>query len=406
MRFLRLLPAGLLFIAMTLGAVGRAAAVGGAAIAPNLPIPSAEETVSVRRGQLRNEVSLVGEGLQLRDATGAVLVNGRGLVSYALSFDGTRWTIREKASGSLVAMSRGRTLEGSGQLLRIDLRPQRSSFRLIGRIKDRAELIALVPFEQYVAGVIGAELPKEWPLEVFKAQAVAARSFALARMRSASARALEKKRGWFFEGTTTDQMFDDDRSHERAIQAARETAGVTLVEHGEVVSAHYHSDCGGQTDEPATVWGGGPRFGAARDVGCPLNPRAKWRLVRSFQEIQAALQQKQILPTRFQLASLQVTSRSAAGRALSVAVVDALSGRSFSVTGERLREALGFSALRSTLFEVKRSASEPTGVEFTGRGFGHGSGLCQWGARSLALSGKGYREILNHYYPRLQITER
>ena len=398
------LPAGLLFVAMAVGTVG------GAAIAPNLLVApsvlSTEQTVSVRRGQLRNEISLVGEGLQLRDPTGNVLVSGRELTSYTLSFDGVRWTIREKVSGHLVAVSGGRTLEGSGQLLRIDLRPQRSSFRLIGRLKDRAELIALVPFERYIAGVIGAELPKDWPLEVFKAQAVAARSFALARMRSASAQALEKKRGWIFEGTTSDQMFDDDRGHERAVQAARETAGVTLVEHGEVVSAHYHSDCGGQTDEPATVWGGGPRFGAARDVGCPLNPRAKWRLVRSFQEIQAALQQKQILPMRFQLASLQVTSRSAAGRALSVAVVDALSGRSFSVTGERLREALGFSALRSTLFEVKRSAADPTGVEFTGRGFGHGSGLCQWGARSLALSGKGYREILNHYYPRLQITER
>lgn len=400
MRFLRLLPIGLLCIAMT----------ADAAIAPNLShgssAPLREELVSIRRGQLRDEVSLVGEEIQLRDPAGGTLVNGRGLSSYALSFDGTRWTIREKTSGRQVAVSAGRTLEGSGLLLRIDLRPLRSSFRLIGRLKGRAELVALVPFEQYIAGVIGAELPKEWPLEVFKAQAIAARSFALAKMRVASAQALEKKRGWFFEGTTSDQMFDDDRGHERAVQAARETAGMTLVEDGQVVSAHYHSDCGGQTDEPATVWGGGPRFGAARDAGCPLNPRAKWRLVRSFQEIQAALQLKQILPTRFQLASLQVTSRSAAGRALSVAVVDALSGRSFSITGERLREALGFSALRSTLFEVKRSASDPTGVEFTGRGFGHGSGLCQWGARSLALSGKGYREILGHYYPKLQISGR
>lgn len=378
-----------------------------AAIAPGrsvaLPIVQTEEVVSIRRALLRDEISLVGEGIRLRDSTGKTLIGGQEFAALKLSFDGSRWTILEKDSGHVVAVSEGRIIEGSGSLLRVDLRPQRFPFRLIGGIKSRAELVALVPFEQYIAGVIGAELPRDWPLEVFKAQAIAARSFALARMRSASAQSLARKKGWMFEGTTSDQMFDDDRGHERAVQAARETNGITLTEHGQVVSAHYHSDCGGQTDEPATVWGGGPRFGAARDAGCPLNPRAKWRLVRSFQEIQLALQKRQVLPKRFQMASLQVTSRSAAGRALSVAVVDALSGRSFFVTGERLREALGFSELRSTLFEIKRSESAPA-VEFAGRGFGHGSGLCQWGARQMALAGKDHREILNHYYPRLQIT--
>lgn len=374
-----------------------------ASIAGTNRVPAVETLVSVRRSQLKDEVSIVGEGLQLRDADGSVVLAARGFAAYSLGFDGAHWTIRDKASAQLVAVSAGRTLEGAGRMVRVDLQPQRTQFRLVGRMKSRAELVALVPFERYVAGVIGAELPKDWPLEVFKAQAVAARSFALAKMRSVSARLLEKKRGWLFEGTTADQVFDDGRSHDRAQEATRATAGVILVEHGQVVSANYHSDCGGQTDEPATVWGGGPKLGVVRDLGCPLNPRAKWRIVRSFQEIQQALQAKQLLPTRFQLASLQVTSRSAAGRALSVALVDALSGRSFLVTGERLREAVGFSELRSTLFEAKQVESQPGEIEFVGRGFGHGSGLCQWGARYLALAGKNYREILRHYYPNLEL---
>jgi stage II sporulation protein D len=71
-------------------------------------------------------------------------------------------------------------------------------------------------------------------------------------------------------------------------------------------------------------------------------------------------------------------------------------------SGERLREALGYHQMKSTMLEIKQ-IKNPSGhqIEFTGRGFGHGSGLCQWGARTLAAQGKSYREILQHYYPLL-----
>lgn len=84
-------------------------------------------------------------------------------------------------------------------------------------------------------------------------------------------------------------------------------------------------------------------------------------------------------------------------------LVQSVSGRSVQLSGEKLREALGYNELRSTLFDVRKKSDGS--VEFSGRGFGHGSGMCQWGARALAKAGKSYVEILKHYYPKLQVSK-
>ena len=74
------------------------------------------------------------------------------------------------------------------------------------------------------------------------------------------------------------------------------------------------------------------------------------------------------------------------------------------LTGERLRQALGYGELKSTLFEIKTiHGLKGPQFEIVGRGFGHGTGLCQWGARQLALGGSSYLQILTHYYPRLSV---
>lgn len=361
---------------------------------------SESETVSVRLRPLNGNISVTGENLKVRGG-GRLLFSQVGYQSLKLNYDGGSWSLRDESK----ALSREfamRSIDIELESARVDLRPVSRKFRVVGRSAGRADLVGLLNLEDYVEGVVASEVPRDWPMEALKAQSVAARSFALARLGSRAAHRLEERRGWIFESSTMDQVFDQEKSHSRSLEAVEKTRGEFLEAGGSVVAAHYHSDCGGATDEPSAVWGGGPELGTARDSSCALRPKTKWKLVLSRTRLQRELESKAIVPKGFQMASLAIAARSAGGRAMEL-LLQSVSGQSIQVTGEMLREALGYNELRSTLFDVRKTSDG--GLEFSGRGFGHGSGMCQWGARSLAKSGKSYVEILRHYYPKLHISK-
>ena len=99
---------------------------------------------------------------------------------------------------------------------------------------------------------------------------------------------------------------------------------------------------------------------------------------------------------RFDSAGLRPAARTATGR------VSRVAAGSHTLDGAQLRARLGYTRLKSLAFEMERTAD---GVRFTGRGYGHGAGLCQWGAKALADAGKGYRDILGHYYPGAELQQ-
>jgi stage II sporulation protein D len=375
--------------------------------------PKSSYEISVRLRPLKGKISISGMELRVFDQSNAQVLKTRGYDRLHLSFQKKSWTISDATTGDVLINAHGNTIEIAGENLRVDLRPAPDRIRLVsdGREGRPSNLVGLLPLEDYVEGVVSAEVPRDWPLEALKAQAVAARSFTMAKVRERG----ERRTTWQLEASIMDQVFDHSRRHEMAARAVHETRGQYLslaarsvarssampAVAAHAATAHYHSDCGGQTDEPQDVWGGGDRIGTAKDL-CPKSARSNWRMVTSLGEISSRLHRESLAERSFKVAKLEVERRSPAGRAQVVRLVDG-AGNALRLSGEKMRSVFGYMNLRSTLFEIK--AASATRIEFSGRGFGHGTGLCQWGSRAMAVNGKTYQEILSHYYPKLSLAQ-
>lgn len=250
------------------------------------------------------------------------------------------------------------------------------------------EIISVFEFNRYLTGVVASEMPVNWPMEALKAQAVVARSFTLAKLLEKSGNK-SQRRYFDMEADVSDQMFAVTESL-RASMAVIETDGVTLNDRrGQTLKAFYHSDCGGETVNANEVWGGGGfQSGTARDPWCLARPSSAW----SFEMDKAEFFKRLGLSAD----SAYTGKLNWVGRSQLVSIM----GLTFSV--QKLRQIFGFSKLKSTPSQLEIGEQK---VRFTGQGFGHGAGLCQWGSRAQALKGRGYRDILSHYYPNAILTQ-
>ncbi len=256
-------------------------------------------------------------------------------------------------------------------------------------------VINRLDIEEYLYGVVGKEMGATWPAEALMAQAVCSRSFVLRRMtdRAGGGGPYDVK------NTTADQVFgacEDDR----IISAVEATRGQVLVDGcGQIVAAHFHTACGGRTAAPDSVWGG-PSVGAegVECAFCASGPYSSWRRVIPKSVLASALGLGSVL-------RVEVIRADAGGRILDLKVASK-GGTLVSVSGQKLRLALYDRAgnqsfgnprtLPSMLCTVQDAGDS---VVFVGRGFGHGVGMCQQGARTLATRGASYEEILTHYFP-------
>ncbi|WP_413581855.1 SpoIID/LytB domain-containing protein [Bdellovibrio sp. HCB288] len=260
---------------------------------------------------------------------------------------------------------------------------------------DQVDVVGVLPLDEYIAGVLASEMPISWPLETLKAQAVAARSYALAVM------AEREDKAYHLESSVLDQVFrhiagdESDPKLSKALQAVRETAGIKLYDGSQnILKAYYHADCGGHTTLAKNVWSGGVNSGVAVDNSCPTNPKANWSVSFSRAEIAEKLK----LPSLTQI-TLDRVNGDTRIRGVRVAFNET---ESKYIPANEFRQALGFTELRSTLFDLKQHENE---FVFSGRGFGHGVGLCQWGSRALGLKGKNFAQILKHYYPAARLAQ-
>lgn len=275
--------------------------------------------------------------------------------------------------------------------------------QLLFSSKDKSlsfDVIGVLPVENYLVGVLASEMPLAWPVEALKAQAIAARSYAQAVM-------LERKdKEYHVESSILDQVFthisqeiDQSPLIEKAKAAVLETKGIVLTSpRGNVLKAFYHSDCGGKTTQATNVWGFGVNSGVATDSYCPSNPSAHWHVKIS----EAKMVEKLSLATKSKFTKifdLRLVKMANEDRIAKLEFKDEF-GKSHSVPGNQLREAVGYTEIKSTWFQMSKSAD---GFEIEGQGFGHGVGLCQWGSKSMAKAGKSYLEIIKHYYPQANL---
>jgi stage II sporulation protein D len=289
----------------------------------------------------------------------------------------------------------------------------------------RLTVVNTVDLEDYLRGVVPLEIGSHAPPAALAAQAVAARSYALARRGDGTRAECD------FDVAGT-QSYGGREAESAATDAAvAGTAGQVLMAEDRIVEAAYHACCGGVTAAPEEAWGspevglsavldtrdgGAPHFDESAlrawlrttpDAWCAGHPLFRWTRTVSLADLlaRAAAWLKGHRPSAHvgTLRAVSVTKRGPSGRATELLLHgDAGDAK---VTGDRLRWVFGDGdrALPSTLMTLE---SEGDCITVRGAGYGHGVGMCQAGAVAMARAGRSASTILAHYYPGAKVTAR
>lgn len=264
--------------------------------------------------------------------------------------------------------------------------------------------IVKMPLEEYVKGVVAAEMPAAFELEALKAQAVAARTYAVKQMVMFGGSGLEgvpgadvssdhkKSQAWLSEMELKSRWgpFAFERYWQKISQAVVETRGMILTFNGEPIHAVFHSTSGERTASAREVWNFDYPY--LQSVACSwdkLSPRYTDSKEIALADLETKLGSEAGSVTAAQNSgsgAVQVLERTDSGR-----VGKARIG-SKAYSGLELREKLD---LRSTNFTLAVTADK---LKINTIGYGHGVGLCQYGANGAAKEGKDYRQILTYYY--------
>lgn len=260
---------------------------------------------------------------------------------------------------------------------------------------------------QYLKEVVSAEMPASFEFEALKAQAVAARSYLVARQNAykVSGPPAEHKgadictdpthcKAWISEEKRRESWgADADKNWDKISRAVEETKGEVITYNGEVISAVFHSTSSGKTESSKDVWGGDrPYLVSVESYGDTLSPKYKSEKEISLKEFKK-IAEENIEGVDFSKGIIGNIARSEAGGILTVEVGGA------TVKGTVFRKIYD---LRSTNVEITIDKDK---VKFDVTGFGHGVGMSQYGANYLASQGKDYKEILKTYYTGVEIEK-
>jgi len=280
--------------------------------------------------------------------------------------------------------------------------------RYRGNMEFRVESGSLVAInelniEDYLRGVVPAEMPSSWPAEALKAQAVVARNYALQRVEATSGASYN---------LTNDQSSQVYLGYDKEVpvtdQAVEDTRGVVMLNRGKLISAFFHSSSGGYTENSEDVWSSAlPYIKYKKDPFDKNNLHYNWQvdyttaqLLEMFKESGYEFKKITGIDTVYTASGARVKKLTVSGvgtddKPLRIEIANA----------DNVRIALG---LKSALFTLKKGYDKDknlTGVNITGSGWGHGLGLSQWGANGMARQGYNYQEILKYYYSDIKIAE-
>ena len=271
--------------------------------------------------------------------------------------------------------------------------------------------INIIDIEEYLRGVVPYEIGKldESKFEALKAQAVAARTYAYKHFGS------RKNQGFDVYADTRDQVYKGlHSSTEITDKSVRETEGVVMTYNGEFITAYYHSTCGGQT-EGVVTWGrpDHPYLQSKPDLRpdgtpwCRESNYTEW--TREFTEDELcdlfqtnAKEAKANVPSFSSIHSISILDTLKSGR-IHILEISTNNGK-FTAKADKIRWLFkrGGTILPSCFFRIHRSGNQWI---LKGKGFGHGVGLCQMGARARAQAGQSYIQILTHYYPGITLEK-
>lgn len=353
-------------------------------------------------------------GLRLRDAqTGELLLELPGPARVEAARAGER--VRLTARGHEAPEAYSARAEPAGDApVTLGGAPYRGAIEVFAVEGAGLNAVNELPLEDYLLGVVPIEIGARSPAELaaVAAQAVAARTYVVSHLRA------REEMGFDVFGSVEDQAYGGMAAErEESTRAVRETTGRILMYGGLPIRAMYHSTCGGRTAAVEEVLDRTPapylrsvsdRAPDGTDY-CSISPRYRWeesltpaelngRLARQIDRIFGASAEE-----TGKLVGLRIAERSPSGR------VEALAFRGMrsEFVLERLDIRIALQdeegrILGSTDFDL---AVESDGtIDLHGRGFGHGSGMCQWGAIGRARAGQSWEQILAAYYPGAELV--
>jgi stage II sporulation protein D len=380
--------------------------------------------VRVRRSVASVEVAATG-GLRIGPAIAA---QQRALPGpLRVSHDGTQFVLAGAGNQPLGwALPSITVLPAQGETVMLDGQAYPGSVVLLpvpGVAGQASSIDAInhVPMERYLPGVLSKELYAAWEPETFRAQAITARSYAIFGL------AGSQRRSFDLESTQASQAYLGANAHPKAIDAVRSTRGIVLSYGDEVLQAYY-SSCSGGTGQDAVAI-----FPRQRDVP-PLrgikqgdwgkeSPYFRWSIVAPRQLLSRRMMEwgranGNAIAGLQLIREVQTTASNSVGRPTQLTVFDQ-SGKAFPLSAEQFRFACNYDGVqpappgglpaldskqmvRSSHVAVTVTQNE---VRINGAGYGHGVGLCQFGAQAMAKAGHGAQAILLFYYPGAELKQ-
>jgi stage II sporulation protein D len=257
--------------------------------------------------------------------------------------------------------------------------------------------VVTMDLETYLRRVLPLEVPAGWPPAALQAQAIVARTYALAH------RTLG--RAYDVQASDADQRYGGPGAERPATDAAVDsTRGMILRYNGGPVAIFYSSCCGGHTTDAAELWGRSDLpylHGVADDPNCVASPDYRWRRTVAVDRMRDLLGDR----VRGAIAGVELADLGASGRAREVILRDG-GGGAAALSIEELRRRVGSDVVRSLwLRTISIDVTQaPAMIVIEGSGRGHGVGLCQWGARGMASVGADAATILAHFFPGTQLS--
>ena len=351
--------------------------------------------VAVAQNQAEVSLAVHGQYRIVSPDTAQALQEGHGLSSVAVRASREGLLVGGSllpVGGVRVEPARDATIDVNGQRLRgaLEIRRQPDQTLLV---------INHVELEDYLRGVLSKEAPHDWPMEALKALAIAARTYTLFQRLTNTTNAYD------VTGDVMSQVYGGhDAERWRTDRAVAQTTGLVLLDRGQLVPAFYHSTCGGLTEQ-ASVMGEfdlAPLQGGLSCSFCVASPFYRWQHHLTMADLAWAVTQSG-RPSVWPVTALEIVEYSPTGRIAALRIRGA--SRSLRLSGYEFRAMLGFERIRSTAFAIVPDA-DGQGVTLQGRGWGHGVGLCQWGAAGLAREGLSAVEIVAFYYPTAELVDR
>jgi len=329
------------------------------------------------RGQaLRSPVQVVADGV-------GILLKGNRIQTEQLTFHGgeqgltlTFPRLARKPNGVTTSSGDSSTeisVTGLVQLVR-----KGKGFLVINR----------VDLEEYVKGVVPAEVNSTWHPEMLKAQAVAARTYALYQQM------LGASREYDVAATVQDQVYRGKQGIDAGIlRAVEDTRGLVVTYQNAPIYSAFSSTAAGLTEDAMNVWS--KEYPYLKGVECPFDlasPYYQWKSSFRIETLEESLRQQGLSVGA--ISTITPLSFSRGGRVATLRVVH--SGGELVLRGEELRKAVGYTIIPSTQFAIESIGRD---MVLSGYGAGHAVGMCQWGAKELAELGYPFSTILQYYYP-------